>query len=190
MVVVHVLLDYGALLIVDVAEMDLVLLARSGNVGAFSALVERYWFPLVRFARSIAGEAEAEDIVQDALVAAWSKISGLRHPEAFAPWMLRIVARRSFRRTRWRIRQVSLEHADDAPDPAAGSGTEAVNVERVLSRLAPRQRAVMHLTLIEGMTDGEISVALGITPASVRSHRRRAREALHGALMPADGRGV
>ncbi len=175
---------------VDADERDLVLLARSGDVGAFSALVEHHWFPLVRFARSIVGEAEAEDTVQDALVAAWSKISGLRHPEAFAPWMIRIVARRSFRRTRWRIRQVSLEQAGDAPDPVAGSGAEAVNVERVLSRLAPRQRAVMHLTVIEGMTDSEISAALGITAASVRSHRRRARESLHRALMPLDGRGV
>ena len=171
----------------DADERELVLLARSGDVGAFSTLVERHWFPLVRFARSILGEAEAEDSVQDALVTAWSKIAGLRHAEAFTPWLLRIVARRSLRLARWRSRQVSLAQADDAPDPAAGLRTAAVDVERVLSRLAPRQRAVMHLTVIEGMTDSEIAAALGITAASVRSHRRRAREALHRALRPVDG---
>ena len=159
-------------------------------MGAFSTLVERHWIPLVRFARSILGDAEAEDSVQDALLAAWSKIPELRHPEAFAAWLYRIVARRSIRRARRNVRQVPLTHADSAPDPVAQSGTEAVDVERVLSRLAPRQRAVMHLTVIEDMTDSDIAAALGITAASVRSHRRRAREALHRALLPVDGRGV
>ena len=175
---------------VDADERDLVLLARDGDVGAFSTLVERHWFPLVRFARSILGETDAEDSVQDALVAAWAKISGLKHPEAFTAWLLRIVARRSFRRARRGTRQVPLTEADGAPDPAAESATATVDVERILSRLAPRQRAVMHLTVIDGMTDSEIAAALGITAASVRSHRRRAREALHSVLMPFDGRGA
>ena len=174
----------------DADEKALVLLARDGDVDAYSTLVERHWFPLVRFARSILGEAEAEDSVQDAFITAWSKISGLRHPEAFPAWLLRIVARRSFRRARWGVRRVSLTEADSAADPTAGSATEAVDVERILSRLAPRQRAVMHLTVVEGMTDSEIAAALGITAASVRSHRRRAREALHSVLMPFDGRGA
>jgi RNA polymerase sigma-70 factor (ECF subfamily) len=55
-------------------------------------------------------------------------------------------------------------------------------VERTLRRLAPRQRAVMHLTIVEGMSDAEIGRMLGIDPASVRSHRRRARERLRQVL--------
>jgi RNA polymerase sigma factor (sigma-70 family) len=55
-------------------------------------------------------------------------------------------------------------------------------VEQVLSILAPRQRAVMYFTVIEGMSDSEIGRALGITAASVRSHRRRARERLQQVL--------
>jgi DNA-directed RNA polymerase specialized sigma24 family protein len=51
-----------------------------------------------------------------------------------------------------------------------------VNAWKLLSRLAPRQRAVLHLTVVEGMTDAEIAPLLAITPASVRAHRRRARE--------------
>ena len=53
--------------------------------------------------------------------------------------------------------------------------TTRIAVWQVLSRLPPRQRAVLHLTAVEGMTDAEIGVVLGIAPASVRVHRRRAR---------------
>jgi RNA polymerase sigma factor (sigma-70 family) len=53
---------------------------------------------------------------------------------------------------------------------------------QVLRRLAPRQRAVLHLTVVEEMRDSEIGVLLGITPASVRSHRRRGRDRLRHVL--------
>ena len=58
---------------------------------------------------------------------------------------------------------------------------------RLLAALAPRQRAVMHLTVIEGMSDGEIGRSLGITPGSVRAHRRRARQRLHGLFDETQG---
>jgi DNA-directed RNA polymerase specialized sigma24 family protein len=44
----------------------------------------------------------------------------------------------------------------------------------------------MHLTVVEGMSDSEIGEAMGIDAASVRSHRRRAREALR-RLLPGEG---
>ncbi len=64
------------------------------------------------------------------------------------------------------------------PAPDNGHGLSEVHVRSVLAALAPRQRAVMHLTVMEGMTDSEISTALGVSAASVRSHRRRAKEAI------------
>jgi RNA polymerase sigma-70 factor (ECF subfamily) len=167
---------------------DLVVRAQGGDVEAFSTLVERHWPPMVRFARSIVGDAESEDCVQDALIAAWAKIAGLRQPDAFTPWLLRIVARRSFRRARGNRRWVSLIMAGNPANPGSARGTDIVDVEQVLSRLAPRQRAVMHLTVIEEMTDSEIAEALGITAASVRSHRRRARETLNRVLTAAEVR--
>jgi RNA polymerase sigma-70 factor (ECF subfamily) len=173
---------------VEADDTNLVLRAQDGDVGAFSSLVERHWPPLVRFARSIVGDAESEDCVQDALIAAWSKIDTLRQPGAFGGWLLRIVARRGFRRARGNARWVDLARAGNPANPAAARGTGVVDVEQVLSRLAPRQRAVMHLTVIEELTDSEIALALGITAASVRSHRRRAREMLHRVLTLAEVR--
>jgi len=76
------------------------------------------------------------------------------------------------------------EPTDPAPEAAR------VDVERTLGVLAPRQRAVMHLTVVEGMSDSEIGPVMGIDAASVRSHRRRARERLRQVLAgPAAERG-
>lgn len=169
---------------VDADERSLVLRAQNGDAAAFSRLVERHWTWLVHFARSVVGEAEAEDCVQDGLLVAWTKLATLRQPDAFRAWILRTVSRLAFRRARWNARHVSIDEAADARDPTSAIGPGTVDVEAVLSVLAPRQRAVMHLTVIENMSDSEISAALAMAAASVRSHRRRAREALLRVLKP------
>jgi RNA polymerase sigma factor (sigma-70 family) len=48
----------------------------------------------------------------------------------------------------------------------------------MLRRLAPRQRAILYLTVVEGFNDREISQALGISASSVRVHRLRGRRRL------------
>ncbi len=166
----------------DPNELELVEKARGGDIEAFTGLVERYWTRLVGFARSVAGDSEAEDCVQEALVIVWEKLAALRDDAAFQGWVLRIVARRCLGRARRRARFVPLTAVSEGVDPKSPGDTEVIQVESVLALLPPRQRAVMHLTVIEGMTDSEIGAALAISPASVRSHRRRAREALRPRL--------
>ena len=63
-----------------------------------------------------------------------------------------------------------------------GNPSAGIDVWQILRKLAPGQRAVLHLTIVEGMTDVEIGRALGITAASVRSHRRRAKETIERLL--------
>jgi RNA polymerase sigma-70 factor (ECF subfamily) len=166
----------------DALERALILRARDGDVTAFSEWIEAHWLRLVGFARSTVGDIDAEDIVQDSLVIAWSKISSLRIPEAFHSWLLRIIFRACLRRRRRLSRFFSLAVLKESEHPKQSSQTDSVDVEQVLALLAPRQRAVMHLTFLEGMSDSEIGAALDITAASVRSHRRRAREALRQVI--------
>ena len=52
------------------------------------------------------------------------------------------------------------------------------DLERLLAKLAPRQRAVLHLTVVEGLSDSEIAEILGIAGSSVRVHRLRGRRHL------------
>lgn len=149
--------------------------ARQGDEGAFCRIAATFWPRLVGLARGIVGDTDAEDVTQDALVDAWRAIGGLDEPEAVAGWLRRIVVRRSVRHARRRrLREVFWGPAT-VPDP---DPTDAIAAEQLLAALPPRQRAVMVLTAVEGATDSEIADELGITPAAVRSHRRRARTTL------------
>jgi RNA polymerase sigma-70 factor (ECF subfamily) len=164
--------------LVNVSEADalLVVEAKRGNRDAFGDLVEQHWTRLVRLARSVVGDMEAEDVVQEGFVIAWRKLSSLSEPASFGAWVGRIVLRRCLRRARSFRRWVGL---DDGPEPSCTDNhDDSITVWQLLRRLAPRQRAVLHLTAVEGLTDSEIGQLLGIAAASVRAHRRRARTAI------------
>jgi RNA polymerase sigma-70 factor (ECF subfamily) len=150
--------------------------AQRGDAQAFGPLVEAHWAGLVRLARSIVGEAEAEDAVQEGLLAAWRKLAQLDDPARFRSWLTRIVFRRCLRRTLWNRLRRAL---DVLPERRIESDPEGeLTAWALLARLAPRQRAVLHLTVVEGLSDSEIATELGIAAGSVRAHRRRARESL------------
>ena len=152
--------------------------ARAGDQEAFGQLVEENWRGLVGLARSVlAARGDAEDVVQDALVLAWQRLSSLRQPERFPAWVRRIVVRGCLRRLR--RERVSTQLPEAAV--AAPRDETRLDIERALASLSPRQRAVMHLTA-EGRSDREIAGILGVFPATVRVHRFRATKSLRRIL--------
>ncbi len=150
--------------------VELVTRAREGDREAFGELVELFWRDLVGLARSIlAADGEAEDLVQEALIQAWQKLRKLRRPESFGAWVRRIVARRCLSWLRRRPRSaewVEIPDRDSRPDAE-------LDAAKLLETLAPRQRAVLYLTWIEGCSDREVGSILGIRAATVRVHRHR-----------------
>ena len=157
-------------------ESRLVQQAMGGNREAFSDLAVVHWRRLLALARSIVVDLEAEDVVQDGLIKAWKKLGTLRDPGAFDAWLTRIVANTAIARAR---RRRFFEPIDGVAVAVEGTEIESrIDVGRLLVKLAPRQRAVLHLTTIEGYTDREIAGILGITNSSVRAHRLRARRRL------------
>ena len=151
--------------------------AVDGDREAFSELGARHWRRLVALARSVTAALDSEDVVQDALIKAWLKLGSLREPAAFSAWLTRIVVTTAIGAARGVRAEVGLDQAV-LPAIEAGSIDSRIDVARLLGQLAPRQRAVLHLTTFEGMTDEEIGAALGITASSVRVHRLRARRRL------------
>ena len=147
-----------------------------GDRSAFSDLAAAHWRRLLGLARSIVADLEAEDVVQEALIKAWRKLGSLREAEAFRAWLTRIVANTAVARAR---RRRFFEPIDGVAVAAVEVPVDTqIDVGRFLLRLAPRQRAVLHLTAVEGYTDREIAEALGISSSSVRVHRLRARRRL------------
>ena len=161
-------------------DSDLVRRAKEGDPEAFSDLAAAHWRRLLALARSIVADLEAEDVVQDAMIKGWRRLGSLRDAAAFSPWMTRIVATTALSHAR---RRRFFEPLDGVAAVAAETPTEVrIDVGRLLNILPPRQRAVLHLTVIEGMTDREIGRALGITPSTVRAHRLRAQRTLEARV--------
>jgi len=157
-------------------ESRLVRRAVDGDREAFSDLAAAHWRRLLALARSISADLEAEDVVQDGLFKAWKKLGSLREPRAFSAWLTRIIANEAIARAR---RRRFFEPIDGVAVAAVEGPVDArIDLGRLLDGLAPRQRAVLHLTTIEGFSDREIGEALGITSSSVRVHRLRARRRL------------
>lgn len=157
--------------------------AQTGDPAAYGRLVEACWSDLVRLARSVIGDLEAEDVVQEALVVGWRKLGQLREPDRFRSWITRIVFRRCLWHNRWnRLRAALGDRGTLAPESAPTHERELVAgllAAQLLEHLPPRQRAVLHLTVVEGLSDAQIGAALGLAPGSVRAHRRRARARLN-----------
>jgi RNA polymerase sigma-70 factor (ECF subfamily) len=154
-------------------QTALVRRAMAGEREAFSDLAAAHWRRLVALARSIVADLEAEGVVQDGLIKAWTKIGRLREPAAFTSWLTRIVANTAVARARKKRTFQPLNGAEFAAREVAPD--DRIDVQRLLGRLAPRQRAVLHLTVVEGLSDSEIAEVLGISSSSVRVHRLRGR---------------
>jgi RNA polymerase sigma-70 factor (ECF subfamily) len=166
-------------------DSRLVRRAMDGDREAFSDLAVIHWRRLLALARSIVADLEAEDVVQEGLLKAWRKLGTLREDRAFGAWLTRIVANTAVAKARRRrifepIDGVALKAVDSSVD-------HRIDVGRLLARLAPRQRAVLHLTTVEGLTDHEIGEALGISRSSVRVHRLRARRRLAEIVRGGEG---
>jgi len=146
--------------------------ARGGDREAFAALVEAIWPGLVAFARSVLGRAaDAEDLVQDALVVAWQQLSTLKSGRSFYSWVWKMVYRRAVLHLKERARLVPIEEAEIEPIYLV---TKDIDIPRMLAILTPQQRAVVYLSLVEGQTNSEIRAALGISSITVRIYRTRA----------------
>ena len=93
---------------------------------------------------------------------------------------------RNLRRKRWIRERILREHPDAVPRPTAGQAPDAtVNLEgirKAFLALSPKDREVLVLSVVEGLTASEIGDILGLRPGSVWSRLHRARKALAAAL--------
>jgi len=149
--------------------------AQAGDAAAYGRLVEAFWADLLRVARGVAPLAEAEDVVQEALVHAWRRLGTLRDAAALPAWLRTAVVRRGLRRRRWALRARPFERVARrlaAPPEPRDLELDAV---RLFARLPDRQRAALFLTEVEGLTDAEAADDLGLDVSTLRVHRHRAR---------------
>jgi RNA polymerase sigma-70 factor (ECF subfamily) len=170
--------------------------ARRGDLDAFNDLVLEYQGIVFNLCyRLLGNRSAAEDAAQEAFVAAWRGLGGLRG-DSFRRWVLRIAANacRDELRRRGRRPASSLDVAleEGLPEPAdAGPLPETSlldsesrgRIERVLAELPPEQRLAVVLCDVEGLDYAEIAAVMRTSLGTVKSRIARGRARLRDVLL-------
>jgi RNA polymerase sigma-70 factor (ECF subfamily) len=165
--------------------------AQAGSVSDLEALFRHHWPRAYRAAYLVVHDhAAAEDIAQEAFLAAVRSLDRFDRDRPFGPWLHRIVINRAIDAARAKSarREVSGESYLEATDPLAVAGaspytpTEARAIAAGLAALPPDQRAVIVLRYLLEYTPGEIAELLEVPRGTVNSRLRRGLDALQGEL--------
>jgi len=169
-------------------DASLVGRARGGDRWAEEALYRAHVVDVVRVATRVLGRsAEAEDVVQDAFVTAFTRLDRLRDDQAFGGWLGRIVLNlargRLRRRSLWRM--IGLDEEDDASLAALASPgldpdgrAELVRVDARLRTLPAEARVAWVLRHVEGWSVAEVADGLGVSLATAKRRLRTAEDAI------------
>ena len=173
-----------------VRDRDAALVARvrSGDERAFNELVQAYMRQAFTLAYRVVGHREdAEDLVQESFLAAYQYLDSFDATRPFGPWLMRIVLNRGANLRRSRARR-ETEPETDAVSPAPSALEESERSEarvvltRALAKLSERQRTIVTLFDVDGLTSTEIGEMMALSAGTVRWHLHEARQTLRTAL--------
>lgn len=142
---------------------------------------------LRRYARGLTGNRDAaDDLVQDTLERAWSRISLWQRRGDLRAWLFSILHNLSVDRAR-SARVSPVEHVPEdeivAPvRPTQADMIEVRDLDRALLSLAPEHREVLLLVAVEQMSYEQVARVLGIPKGTVMSRLSRARERFRAVL--------
>lgn len=185
-----------------VSEDQLVALARAGDARAVRFIIQIHNRRLYRVARAVLhDDAEAEDVVQETYVRAFSALAKFRGDSGLATWLTRIALNEALGRRRRQPTKVALElidapqerdrmhvipfpHMKTESDPEQTVARSEVRrmLERAIDDLAEPFRLVFVLREIEELTVEQTAKHLGLRPETVRTRLHRARAQLREAL--------
>src|SRR5213595_1730815 len=152
--------------------------AQRGSAADLESLFRHHWPRAYRAAYLVVHDsAAAEDIAQEAFLAAVRSLDRFDRRRPFGPWLHRIVVNRAIDWSRARaLRAETAAVAEPAaPDAGAGIGDELLSA---LAALGPEQRAVVVLRHLLGYTPGEIAALLDLPRGTVNSRLRRGLDTL------------
>ena len=184
----------------DPPEKQLLAAAQAGDRRAMERLLAAEAPRVARFAaRMCRNPSDAEEVAQEALIAAVRTLPNFRADASLSTWLYTIV--RSFcikqRRRGRTVRQAdtslddpasaaSFQSADEHPRPDADMADRELGaaIEHAVGTLAPMYREVLVLRDMEGLSAQEVADALGLRVDAVKSRLHRARIAVREQLTP------
>jgi RNA polymerase sigma-70 factor (ECF subfamily) len=168
----------------------------AGQTALFEVLLRRHNERVYRAARSIVkDESEAEDVMQQAYVNAYSHLRQFDGRSRFSTWLTRIAIHEALARARRRGRYIDMDAEQPStltlvtsmatpldPERLAFSRELGALMESAIDRLPDGAREVFILRMVEGMSTEEVAAALDVSEAVVKTRLSRARAVLRREL--------
>lgn len=183
------------------SDVQLALSAAAGNAMAFETIVRRNNRLLFRTARGVVpDDAEAQDIVQETYLRAFTNLQSYRGDSTLGTWLARIAINVALTSQRKKGRLVQLEDNGGADEPAdepefamttaphhnpdemAERGEMRALLQTCIEALPPIYRSVFILRAVEELSVDETAYALGVSPEVVKTRFLRARAMLRERL--------
>lgn len=193
-----------------IGDDELVRLAQNRDETAVRVLMRRYNRRLFRIARSILrDDPEAEDVVQETYVRAFTGIETFRGESGFGTWLTRIAMNEALGRLRtgrrrptvdWESRGENFSQAEilrfpmsarsNDPERTMAQGEIRQILERAIDALPDTFRGVFVARIVEGMTVEETADLFQLREETVKTRLHRARALLREALESELGPGL
>ena len=170
-------------------DLDLVALAAGGGREAFGELVRRHGSAVRSLIRRMGAQpALADDIAQDAFLAAFERIAEFRGEGTFQGWVKRIAARLYVKR--WRREAVGGQAAealdtDDNVQVTQSRLAASIDLDQALASLNSIERLCVSLCYGAGLSHSDAAETLSLPLGTVKSHVKRGLEKLKGRMAPA-----
>ncbi len=160
-------------------EAALVRGARAGSASDFEALFRAHWPRAYRAAYLVVHDAAAaEDIAQEAFLAAVRALDRFDRRRPFGPWLHRIVVNRAIDWARARALRGETQLLDGLTAPPHPEPSDPHALAGAVASLPPEHRAVVVLRYLLDYTPGEIAELLELPRGTVNSRLRRALDQL------------
>ena len=183
----------------EVSEKKIIEKVLGGDANAFEELVLKYEKTVYNLALRMVGDRDdASDMTQETFIKAYGSLSSFRGDSKFSVWIYRIATNvcLDFLRSKSRKQQVSLTVSDDdedaqldIPDPSSAPEQQLMqkismqSVEEGLKTLPDKQRQILVMRELGGMSYAEIGKALSLEEGTVKSRIFRARKRLCTFLL-------
>jgi len=171
-------------------DVELCTHAATGERRAFGELVRRHGSSVRGLLRRMGAQgAEADDVAQDAFLAAFERIAEFRGDGTFASWVKRIAARAYLRRLQKerRIGALTAEQAEVDAESAGGDAEGRIDLDEALKVLGRAERICVAMCFGAGLSHQEAADALNLPLGTVKSHVKRGLDKLRTRLAPSAG---
>jgi len=174
-------------------DVELAAVAATGDRASFGELARRHGSAVRGLLRRMgAAPAEADDVAQDAFLAAFERIAEFRGEGTFQGWVKRIAARQLLRRMQRERRLQAL--GEEPPEEAAGASSEGaaagrIDLDEALKVLSAAERMCVTMCYGAGLSHAEAAEALNLPLGTVKSHVKRGLDRLRARLAPPEGVG-